>query len=212
MATELQVFADKWKKGCGSEYCTGALNIVLGKGDIPCDVLFVGEAPGHSENVNGVPFDGPAGRYLDDIVEAGVRGRATCAYTNLVCCIPIDETGQKTKEPDHDQIMRCSGRLVEFIRIANPKLLVCVDKAAEEYTDPWLKNAIKLPTGIRRVAILHPSYILRLPSGSHEHTKRKMALIIETALDELLGTGHGPGPQSPEEIGTTTDYSDDIPF
>jgi uracil-DNA glycosylase len=62
--------------------------VVLCRGRLPCDVLFVGEAPGVSEDVLGRPFVGPAGKLLDTIVERALDGQYDCAMTNLVACIP----------------------------------------------------------------------------------------------------------------------------
>lgn len=208
MKTELQLFVERWSKGCGSEYCSGALNVVLGRGDIPCEVLFIGEAPGHSEDVNGIPFDGPAGEYMDEIIANGIRGRATYALTNLVCCIPKDESGQKTHSPDYDQIFQCSDRLREFVALVSPKLIVSVGKIAEDYLDTRMKTCL-VKDRIKRIAILHPAYILRLPSGAHALTKRKCSLTIETALDEInVPMPPEPAPATYEMGGS----SDPIPF
>ncbi len=46
--------------------------VVLGRGTLPCDVLFVGEAPGNSENDIGKPFIGQAGKILDSLISASV--------------------------------------------------------------------------------------------------------------------------------------------
>lgn len=74
----LEVFEDRWK---GCTLCSlheGRANVVLCRGVLPCDVLVVGEAPGHSENVLGEPFVGPAGRVLDHILKESVGVRRAC--------------------------------------------------------------------------------------------------------------------------------------
>src|SRR5688572_27705229 len=63
-----QEHKQRWQGGCGHVMCSRALNVVLARGDLPCDVLFIGEAPGDSEDVTGNPFTGPAGSLLDDII------------------------------------------------------------------------------------------------------------------------------------------------
>lgn len=54
-------------------------NIVLARGTVPCDVLFVGEAPGVSEDALGLPFVGPAGQLLDQVVDRALGSAALCA-------------------------------------------------------------------------------------------------------------------------------------
>jgi uracil-DNA glycosylase len=66
--TPLQLFRQKWSGGCGSCHCDKATNVVICKGTVPADVLFVGEAPGASEDILGLPFAGPAGKVLDSII------------------------------------------------------------------------------------------------------------------------------------------------
>lgn len=85
---------DKWKDGCGSEFCSTANRVVLYRGDLPCDVLFVGEAPGQSEDTRGIPFDGPAGQVLDRIIRRatkGIRVCATCRRGNVLCSFPCKD-------------------------------------------------------------------------------------------------------------------------
>lgn len=64
---------ENWKNGCGSSICTGARKCIA-RGSVPCDVVFVGEAPGHSEQTLGQPFVGPAGQLLDSIIKKGLVG------------------------------------------------------------------------------------------------------------------------------------------
>src|SRR4051812_28157858 len=57
-------------------------------GRLPCDVLFIGEAPGSSEDALGLPFVGPAGDLLDQIKQRALPPETSCAFTNLVACYP----------------------------------------------------------------------------------------------------------------------------
>lgn len=101
----------KWNDCQRCRLCEGRTNVVLARGRVPCDVLFIGEAPGVSEDILNKPFVGPAGKLLDSIVEkawekAGEEvdtggsdpqgkfisgwapSQATWCMTNLICCIP----------------------------------------------------------------------------------------------------------------------------
>lgn len=182
--TRLQLFTQKWRGGCGSDQCSKA-RVVLFKGTLPCDLLFVGEAPGESENVLGRPFVGPAGKLLDSIIEDAVDDTMRCAFTNVVGCIPRESTGDKAKEPEHEQILACQGRLEEFIRLANPRLLVCVGALARDYTDPFLKDSCKFHRPIPRVAITHPAHILRANVTNRGLMRQRAVVTLRNAVLEL---------------------------
>lgn len=135
--------------------------IVLARGKLPCDVLFVGEAPGASEDVVGTPFCGPAGSLLDaqikDALEMAERtDKVRIAFTNLVACIPrcADEDDpdymQKIGEPTKDHIAACRPRLSSFIKnVARPKKVVAVGGLAAKHLTDF------------NVQITHPAAILR---------------------------------------------------
>jgi uracil-DNA glycosylase family 4 len=133
--------------------------VVITRGTLPCEILFVGEAPGESEDLYGYPFIGPAGKLQDDLV-ADACERAgyspSFAYTNIVCCLPIihTENGQELRRPTRRESMACQKRLRETIRIARPKLIVTLGKIAKSYLseEVW-DGPIK--------DLIHPSHILR---------------------------------------------------
>lgn len=168
---------EKWKNGCGSVLCGGTdglgcgVRIVFARGTIPCDIVFIGEAPGKSENVLGKPFVGPAGKLLDRIIDRTIgkynrnltEGAAplTYAMTNLVGCIPLDSKGDKTEEPSHDDIQACRPRLEEFVGLCSPRLVVAVGKLAEEYLSPGFSHSVKLSGNPWLRKIHHPAAILR---------------------------------------------------
>lgn len=159
MKTRYQLHVEEYKDGCGSFYCGTKNKIVLGKGKLPCDVLFVGEAPGPSEDIIGKPFVGPAGRLLDQLIEASGINKYRIAFTNLVGCMPKDvETGLTKMEPEAKEIKICMGRLIDFINIANPKYIVCVGKQSTKYVPQTLD---KVTNPVKLYDITHPAAILR---------------------------------------------------
>lgn len=145
--TPFEQHCERWGRGCGSALCKlPGVRVLLCRGSVPCDVLFCGEAPGESENLVGRPFVGPAGKLLDQIVARSLAGwqipgtvgpgynGVTCAFTNIVACIPRDpETGGKASEPLPDEIRQCGQRLAEFIALARPRLVVAVGALAAEW-------------------------------------------------------------------------------
>jgi uracil-DNA glycosylase family 4 len=157
------------------------------RGSIPCDMLFIGESPGASENVIGKPFIGPAGRLLDEIIEAAVR-KATSrdspgyrfAFTNLVGCIPLDDDSDKFAEPPSAAIKACSPRLQELVTMCKPKLLVCVGKLPKK----WLDKVLPHRTA-SSVEIVHPAAILRAPMAAQGLLTQKAVVTLASAFEEL---------------------------
>lgn len=146
-----------WSRCRSCRLCQKRMSVVLARGTLPCDVLFVGEAPGISEDVLGRPFVGPAGKLLDsvlDYVEAEA-GPYRYALTNIVACVPLDESMQKVKEPPKEAVEACHPRLVEFIDIAQPRAVITLGTFAQKYL-PELPDCVKI-----REKMTHPAAILR---------------------------------------------------
>jgi uracil-DNA glycosylase family 4 len=198
--TRFQLFYQRWGEGCGSTQCARANRVVLVRGSIPCDILFIGEAPGQSEDVIGRPFVGPAGKLLDRIIEDALSGitanesvpktlgkdrPSKLAFTNIVGCIPREENGDKATEPDYDQIMACRPRLEEFVRLADPKLVVAVGALARDYTDQTVKDSCRLHTGIRKCEIVHPAAILRANVAARGLMVQRATVTLRNAVEEL---------------------------
>lgn len=186
-------YVRKWaSSGCGAEECHKATHIVLARGTVPCDVLFIGEAPGKSENSQGVPFWGPAGCLLDGWINIARRVvpvipsrnsvttdvEWTHAFTNLVGCIPLDEDGRKATEPYPEQIKQCRPRLEEFVELARPRLLVLVGRMAED----WAND---LRTDIPRTAIQHPAAVLRASEAHKGLLSQRAIVTLQNAIADI---------------------------
>jgi uracil-DNA glycosylase family 4 len=122
---------ETWSKCQNCDLCKTRNVTVLCRGLLPCDVLFIGEAPGTSENVLGRPFVGAAGSLLDYLIETAERAtgrsvRLRKAFTNLVACIPVntDNESGRYRDPTLDEVTACSLRLNEFVKLARPRALV----------------------------------------------------------------------------------------
>lgn len=140
----------KWRNCERCELASRRNTVVLARGKVPCDVLFVGEAPGDSEDVIGSPFVGPAGQLLDDMIQDAIGGLGLrIAFTNVIGCVPKDETRTKMDAPPAYAIKACAPRLEEFVAIARPKVVFGVGKVAEKHG----------PKG--SIGLVHPAAILR---------------------------------------------------
>ena len=154
------------------DLCQVRNKIVLAKGTIPCDVLFVGEAPGSSEDILGKPFVGPAGKLLHRIVDSAMKEveELSTAFTNLICCIP-KEDGQKIKEPKKEHIHACAHRLRDFTLMCNPALIVFVGKLAEKHgSDLFMCDKIVAEA----VCITHPATVLKSELPQREFLAQRM--------------------------------------
>ena len=189
---------EDWKECQRCDLCAQRDRIVLARGSIPCDVLFVGEAPGASENVIGQPFVGPAGILLDQIVAQSVPPSLKWAMTNLVACYPQEAKEAKTNEPEDSEILSCRPRLKQFIDICQPKLIVTVGKLADKWLPTDARNyslAVTLgsdPVLCHVVTITHPAAILRMPLVQRDFAVQKSIVTIATAVDSLEATCSRP--------------------
>lgn len=187
--TPFQQHVEKWK-GCQRcpLYATRTW-VVFCRGKIPADVLFVGEAPGASEDALGKPFKGPAGSELDLIIANALDGLdnvRTC-FTNLIGCVPLHEG--KKEAPEDNEIQACLPKLAEFIKLAEPKLIVAVGKLAEDYLPSdgkRFKHQARLHRPIPVVGIIHPAAILRASPAHQGLLRRKAEVAIRTAVEGLL--------------------------
>ena len=128
------------------------------RGSFPCDILLVGEAPGESEDSTGLPFIGLSGNLLDLIIKESGLSKHRIGITNTVLCTPYeDSTRVSIREPTKEETKCCSERLLDFLKVNPPKLIIALGKVAER-TLKQLK--------VQHQAVLHPSAILR--SGGEE--------------------------------------------
>ena len=174
------------------QLCEDRDRVVLARGQIPCDALFVGEAPGESENVLGRPFCGPAGYLLDDIIERSLEGNRAVprfplrvSFTNLVACIPREDGGKAT-EPDDESIEACRPRLEQFIALAQPRLIVSVGSLARDWLAQGYRYSIRLPQPLpAQIEIIHPAAILRANSAQQSLMVRKCVVTLTNAFAKL---------------------------
>jgi uracil-DNA glycosylase family 4 len=184
--TRWQAFEERWKDGCGSDFCAGASKC-LARGSVPCDVLFIGEAPGASEDVEGEPFHGPAGHLLNQIVEeatSGMTQRVKIGFTNIVGCIPREGL-QKISEPTAEQIQQCAPRLAEFLALCSPRLVVLVGAVAATWMRPGYVNPVQIPKGVKTCEIEHPAAIIRAPEAAKGWKIQRCIVVVRNAVEDL---------------------------
>jgi DNA polymerase len=102
--------------------------IVNGDGPEDADVLFVGEAPGESEDEEGVPFVGRSGDVLDDELRDAGLPRADIRITNCVRCRPPEN-----RDPSQEELANCRPYLEREIELVDPEVIVTLGKVPGEH-------------------------------------------------------------------------------
>ena len=148
----------------------GRTQIVFGVGNPHADIMFVGEAPGHDEDVQGEPFVGRAGKLLTDIIEKGMGlTRADVYIANVIKCRPPDN-----RNPKPEEILQCEPFLKEQIRVIRPKIIVALGSFAAQ---TLLRTNEKISSlrgrfheyeGIPLMATYHTAFLLRSPAKKRE--------------------------------------------
>ena len=145
--------------------CEHRTNIVFGVGNPHASIVFVGEGPGHDEDVQGEPFVGRAGRLLTEIITKGMRLRREEVYiANVVKCRP---PGNRNPEPD--EVASCEPFLWRQIELIRPKVLVALGTFAAQALlrtrtpISRLRGQWQSCHGIRVMPTFHPAYLLRNP-------------------------------------------------
>jgi uracil-DNA glycosylase len=162
----------------------GRKQIVFGVGNPNADLMFVGEAPGADEDIQGEPFVGRAGQLLTKIIEAIELRRDDVYIANVIKCRPPEN-----RNPEPDEVEQCEPFLFRQIDMIKPKVIVALGKFAAQCllkTDAPIsrirgrefayRDAVLIPT-------YHPAYLLRNPSAKRdvwEDMKRVRAILSES--------------------------------
>ena len=167
------------------DLCQTRTNVVFGVGNREADVMFIGEGPGEQEDLQGIPFVGPAGKLLDEMLCIIDLDRScNCYIGNIVKCRP-----PRNRDPMEGEQDACIGYLLEQIKLVDPKVIVCLGRIAakrmirEDYRITREHGQWVQKDGIWMTATYHPSALLRDPSKRPEAFED--LLSIRSKLREL---------------------------
>jgi uracil-DNA glycosylase len=162
---QLRAMLDRFQ-GCALR--TTATQLVFADGNPKARVMFVGEAPGRDEDIEGLPFVGRSGKLLDRMMAAIGLDRSSAYIANVV---PWRPPGNRTPTPQESAV--CLPFTLRQIELADPDILVCLGTPSAQTLlnskDGILKTRgrwFPFHTGtreIRAIATLHPAYLLRQP-------------------------------------------------
>jgi DNA polymerase len=181
---ELRAILDKFG-GCALK--ATATQLVFADGNPAARLMFVGEAPGRDEDIEGLPFVGRSGKLLDRMLTAIGLDRSTVYIANIV---PWRPPGNRTPTPQESQI--CLPFILRQIELADPDVLVCLGGPSAQAL-LGIKEGITKTRGrwfsfqtgkreIRAMPTFHPAFLLRSPL--QKRFVWRDFLAIKKALDQ----------------------------
>ena len=161
--------------------CEDRTNVVIGCGNKNADLMFVGEAPGATEDETGIPFTGRAGKLFDKFLVACDINRDEVYIANILKCRP-----PKNRDPKPEEQDACIDWLRQQVKLVRPKFIVCLGRIAamrlikEDFRitkehGVWFKKG-----NLEMCALYHPSLLLRDP------TKREAMYLDMKMIKEKL--------------------------
>lgn len=145
-------------------------NVVIGKGNRNADILFIGEGPGQQEDLQGLPFVGPAGQLLDKMLASVGLSPEEVYIANVVKCRPPGN-----RDPKDEERAACLNYLRYQLLLIQPRIIVCLGRiAAMSILSPTFKITQQRGQwferkGYHMIATYHPSALLR------DETKKRPA-------------------------------------
>jgi len=157
--------------------------IVFGAGNARAELVFVGEGPGHDEDLQGLPFVGRAGKLLTQMIEAMGLAREDVYICNVVKCRPPEN-----RKPENDEVATCSPYLFRQLDVIAPKAIVCLGATAAQALlqtqDPisrlrgnWIEYR-----NTKLMVTYHPAYLLRNPAAKSEVWKDLQKVMAHLGL------------------------------
>lgn len=168
--------------------CHTRQHSVMGRGSHHADLMFIAEAPGATEDQQGIPFVGPAGKLFDELLNSCGLSREEIYITNILKCHPPGNRNPKDEEKD-----QCFPFLQYETYLLKPKIIVCLGRvAAQRILSADFRITRQHGTWIHRkgcalTAVYHPSAILRDPSKKESALRDFREIIkMRTYLEEDL--------------------------
>ncbi|MCK5526639.1 MAG: uracil-DNA glycosylase, partial [Candidatus Latescibacteria bacterium] len=133
-------------------------HLVFGAGNPQADVMFIGEAPGREEDLQGKPFVGRAGQLLDKIIQAIQFTREQVYIANILKCRPPDN-----RDPEPEEIERCEPHLIRQIELIQPRIICALGRIAGQTllkTSESLGNLrekVHQYHGVKLIVTYHPA-------------------------------------------------------
>ncbi len=146
----------KIKNCTACNLCKTRKNVIIGRGFIPCDILFLDNSPERNADILGEAFPGEGGKLLDQLIlEASIKLTSKIQFniyiSSAVLCFPMDDTGVP-REPYENEVLSCMPNIFKIILEANPKKVCFIGKLAEKYYKNHFPESF---------SITHPNYMAK---------------------------------------------------
>ena len=157
--------------------------VVYGVGNPNADLMFIGEAPGRDEDLQGEPFVGRAGQLLTDIVKAMKLTRDDVYIANVVKCRPPEN-----RNPEPEELEACRPFIRRQIELIKPRVIVTLGKFAlqslleKSYSITAARGQWLEYQGIKVMPTFHPAYLLRTPAAKKEVWQDMKKVMAELGI------------------------------
>jgi DNA polymerase len=158
--------------------------VVYGTGNPNADLMFIGEAPGRDEDLQGKPFVGRAGQLLTDIIKAMKLTRDDVYIANVIKCRPPEN-----RNPEGDELDACRPYIRKQIEFIKPKVIVTLGKFALQsltgkvYAVSAARGQWTEFEGVKVMPTYHPAYLLRTPSAKKDVWADMKRVMAELGLE-----------------------------
>lgn len=178
-----------WQDNCTCELKKTATQAVFGDGNAESDIVFIGEAPGKNEDLQGKPFIGAGGKFLAEMLEGIKMKREDIYITNIVKYRPPNN-----RDPEPEEKQACNEWLISELKIISPKLIVFLgrhsmmrffptEKISEIHGKLLIKNIPELGNKQAFLPLYHPAAALY--NGGMRATLIKDFNKIPKALEKV---------------------------
>ena len=143
--------------------------LVYGVGNPDADLMFVGEAPGRDEDLQGIPFVGRAGQLLTKIIESIGLRRDAVYIANVIKCRPPDN-----RNPEPDEVRTCEPFLFAQVDAIQPRVVVALGSFAvrtllrDETPISKARGRVYSYRGAKLIPTFHPAFLLRSPDRKRD--------------------------------------------
>ncbi len=157
---------------------------VFGTGSPTADLMFIGEAPGRDEDLQGKPFVGRAGQLLTDIIKAMKLERDDVYIANVIKCRPPEN-----RNPEPDELEECRPYIQRQIELIQPKVIVTLGKFAlqsltgKAHAVSAARGQWTSYNGIKVMPTYHPAYLLRTPSAKKDVWNDMKKVMAELGIE-----------------------------
>jgi DNA polymerase len=201
LAAALAAIAAEVNVCTACELHKGRTRAVPGEGPVNAEILFIGEAPGRNEDLQGRPFVGQAGKLLEELLGEIELTREDVWIGNVVKCRPPEN-----RDPRPEEIAACAGYLERQIALLQPKVIATLGRFSMEKFFPGAKitrvhGQAKRDGSRVLIPLYHPAYVLRNMNAKPDAVRdmRKIPRLLER-LEQVLAEEAAMGltPAEPE--------------